>query len=562
MDQLRAAVEQDDLDAFNKFLAPCSQWINDSGYGSESILHSAVTRGRTEMVLPLLKAGAAVNAINRFLNTPLHIAAMNGQEEICRILLENGADRTMKNAKKKTPAEMASGTLAEMIANFVAAAPPAPAARPPVDMVLLSEEFPGSQMPSPRLIAERLQTITLQQLTSPSPTLLERQSRLEDLLVAVLLSPLCEPPPDLLAEAQSVYRLRAEAAVSEASASPLERARIESRQTRAQEATRALVQRALTTPSRPSPQPQPKPGPPQSPSQSPSPSAGSPSPPPTGFLPAQLVPHQSPDVTHRLPITVRSGAQVYVPTEFLPHPFLIQIPNYPPSPPPTLTLLIPICIYAGRAGPPRVVGPITVPLEVVPPPGQGVTSTVILTALQPIATVAAAPPPTVTITTAAPSARVPLLVTAPAGSSVLVGATTRVVAAAAPPPTVRPQMDERVPGHAQTVIRLMGQQTALREQLAHPAPGTNPASLRDLLAQLTAQRFREEYTLMPLLFAPPCLAALSAPQRADAQAIREIHEKITKLGDKRDPKALETLQAGLDQLMGRLLPSLLPPARR
>jgi ankyrin repeat protein len=59
------------------------------------------------MVRDLLKHGAPVNARQQHGWTPLHAAAQNGNLEIIEILLQNGADPSIKNEEGVTALDLA-----------------------------------------------------------------------------------------------------------------------------------------------------------------------------------------------------------------------------------------------------------------------------------------------------------------------------------------------------------------------------------------------------------------------------------------------------------------------
>ena len=68
----------------------------------ETVLQYAVRRRSTqeEMIQFLIKKGAKVNARQgRYQDTPLMLAARGGRPSIVKILLENGADRSLKNSQ-------------------------------------------------------------------------------------------------------------------------------------------------------------------------------------------------------------------------------------------------------------------------------------------------------------------------------------------------------------------------------------------------------------------------------------------------------------------------------
>ncbi|MGL9757871.1 MAG: ankyrin repeat domain-containing protein [Wolbachia sp.] len=69
----------------------------------------AVNNGHKEVVELLLSVkGVDVNISNRLGNTPLHIAAIKGREEIAGLLLEKGADTNIKNHSGNTPLQAAA----------------------------------------------------------------------------------------------------------------------------------------------------------------------------------------------------------------------------------------------------------------------------------------------------------------------------------------------------------------------------------------------------------------------------------------------------------------------
>jgi hypothetical protein len=57
----------------------------------------------------LLDKGASVNATNRDGNTPLHIAAFLCNEEIVRLLLQRGANPSLKNKRGETAVDVVRG---------------------------------------------------------------------------------------------------------------------------------------------------------------------------------------------------------------------------------------------------------------------------------------------------------------------------------------------------------------------------------------------------------------------------------------------------------------------
>lgn len=62
-------------------------------------LHAAAMRGDEEWTRYLLDKGASVNPQDNKGNTPLHWAAKGGQAKVCRVLLDHKADIRIKNNK-------------------------------------------------------------------------------------------------------------------------------------------------------------------------------------------------------------------------------------------------------------------------------------------------------------------------------------------------------------------------------------------------------------------------------------------------------------------------------
>jgi len=57
-------------------------------------------------VVYLVEQGADVNCLDLGENTPLHWAAMRGHVEICKFLLDSGADRNVRNRQDKMPVDL------------------------------------------------------------------------------------------------------------------------------------------------------------------------------------------------------------------------------------------------------------------------------------------------------------------------------------------------------------------------------------------------------------------------------------------------------------------------
>lgn len=73
----------------------------------KSAVYRAVERGDVDEVARLLADGYDYNRPDRHRVTPLHIACRDGRVEIARLLVDYGADPTVKTTNKKTPLMMA-----------------------------------------------------------------------------------------------------------------------------------------------------------------------------------------------------------------------------------------------------------------------------------------------------------------------------------------------------------------------------------------------------------------------------------------------------------------------
>ncbi len=77
----------------------------ESGLGYTP-LHYAAVRGDINAAKDLLQAGAKVNALNNDGDSPLHLAAKKGYEEVIHLLIEHGANRDAENRSGHKPNEM------------------------------------------------------------------------------------------------------------------------------------------------------------------------------------------------------------------------------------------------------------------------------------------------------------------------------------------------------------------------------------------------------------------------------------------------------------------------
>ncbi|XP_031570926.1 protein phosphatase 1 regulatory subunit 27-like [Actinia tenebrosa] len=74
--------------------------------GVTALTQSALD-GRLENIKLLIELGADVNKKDRFGWTPLHYAVSEGYDQICRYLLNHGANARIENAEGEFPVELA-----------------------------------------------------------------------------------------------------------------------------------------------------------------------------------------------------------------------------------------------------------------------------------------------------------------------------------------------------------------------------------------------------------------------------------------------------------------------
>ncbi len=104
-EEMRKAVRDGDVESVNKILKNNPEMGNAvfESINRWTILHEAVTEGRSEIVQTLLENQADPNAANTTGETPLHWAVRKGHVAIAKLLLEAKADPNLADAKQRSP---------------------------------------------------------------------------------------------------------------------------------------------------------------------------------------------------------------------------------------------------------------------------------------------------------------------------------------------------------------------------------------------------------------------------------------------------------------------------
>jgi ankyrin repeat protein len=80
--------------------------VNSRSYLGDTPLHVAAIWGDVEAIRLLVQAGADINALESFGYTPLHQAAEQGKKEAYDLLISLGADVDIKNKNGDTAADI------------------------------------------------------------------------------------------------------------------------------------------------------------------------------------------------------------------------------------------------------------------------------------------------------------------------------------------------------------------------------------------------------------------------------------------------------------------------
>jgi ankyrin repeat protein len=81
--------------------------VNALGQWQQTPLHYAAMADDADIARLLIEKGADVNALDKGQHTPLHWAAIRGHINVARLLIENGADVNARDDQQKTPLDWA-----------------------------------------------------------------------------------------------------------------------------------------------------------------------------------------------------------------------------------------------------------------------------------------------------------------------------------------------------------------------------------------------------------------------------------------------------------------------
>jgi len=113
-DLLESACDAGNLDLV-KF---CVEHEKDVMEGSNG-LRLSIERGSTEIVRYLLSQGFDIKDYYKGDPTAIHIACMQGELEIVKLLVEYGCDLSLKNDDRLTPLEVAKKYQREEVVNYL-----------------------------------------------------------------------------------------------------------------------------------------------------------------------------------------------------------------------------------------------------------------------------------------------------------------------------------------------------------------------------------------------------------------------------------------------------------
>ncbi len=111
--------EKQDADAVENLLDKNPELANDTNANLQTPLHIAARQGDEKLVRMLLESGASLEAKDDKCRTPLHAAALQGRLETVKLLVEKGADIDVRDRSGATPLDLARKNNHEIVLKFL-----------------------------------------------------------------------------------------------------------------------------------------------------------------------------------------------------------------------------------------------------------------------------------------------------------------------------------------------------------------------------------------------------------------------------------------------------------
>lgn len=99
-----------DVEKLEKLIDENPSLIGKKDEDGDTPLHLAAEEGQVKIAKLLISKGAKINGKSKSKETPIHLAVEKGHLEMVRLLIKKGADVNLKNEKGETPLEIATKT--------------------------------------------------------------------------------------------------------------------------------------------------------------------------------------------------------------------------------------------------------------------------------------------------------------------------------------------------------------------------------------------------------------------------------------------------------------------